>query len=114
MNLLLLHAHAAATACERCFGAAADSPVVVAIGLSMLALLVLVIIVWGGIIGFFSHVEKRSRMLASGELVVTEDGRVVPAAARANLDDLLDKINHDGYESLSPAEKARLHELATP
>ena len=68
-----------AYACERCFGAGANGPVVQAISLSMLALLVMTVVVWGGIVTFFGNMEKRSKMLASGELVVLDNGKVVPA-----------------------------------
>ena len=109
-----------AYACERCFGAGANGPVVQAISLSMLALLVMTVVVWGGIVTFFGNMEKRSKMLASGELVVLDNGKVVPATvahaadrpAREVLDDLLDKINKRGYKSLTPEEKILLDELS--
>ncbi len=106
-----------AHACEKCFGAAADSPVVYAIGISMLTLLVMIIGVWGGLLSFFRNMEKRRRMLASGELVVTETGAVVPATlvpGAGALDSLLEKINRHGYGSLTDVERTRLHELSTP
>ena len=107
-------------ACEKCFGAGADSTVASAISLSMLALLVMTVVVWGGIVTFFNNIDKRAKKLASGELVVMDDGRVLTATVahaadkpnREVLDELLDKINHKGYQSLTPEEKVLLDELS--
>ena len=63
-----------AFACERCFGAAADSPIVSAIGISMLSLLVLVGFVFGGIFSFFSRSNARAREM---ERVTGEAERIV-------------------------------------
>lgn len=94
-------------ACEKCFGAAVDSPVVYAIGFSMLALLVTIIFVWGGIIAFFNNVERRGRLLANGLLF--EAAGCDPSM----LDGLLDKINRTGYEGLTAGERACLEEIST-
>ncbi len=103
-----LYSPASALACEKCFGAAGDSPVVYAIGISMLALLVTIVGVWGGFIAFFNKVEKRGRMLADG-LLPDDTFDCNPA----RLDDLLDKINRLGYESLTVSERACLNDLST-
>ena len=55
-------------ACERCFGAGLDSPIVTAIGIAMLALLAIIGVVFTGIISFFNQAYTRSRSIA-------EDGR---------------------------------------
>jgi len=52
-----------ATACESCFGVGADSPVVTAIGLSMLSLLLIVGFVLMGITKFFVDMARRARGL---------------------------------------------------
>ena len=54
-------------ACERCFGAGSDSPIVSAIGISMLALLTLIGVVFTGIISFFNQANNRSQSLAENE-----------------------------------------------
>lgn len=53
----------AASACEVCFGVGADSPVVTAIGLSMLSLLLIVGFVLTGITKFFVDMSRRARGL---------------------------------------------------
>lgn len=54
-------------ACERCFGAGLDSPIVTAIGISMLALLAMIGVVFTGIISFFNQAHNRSRSIAEDE-----------------------------------------------
>ncbi len=54
-------------ACERCFGAGADSPLVTAIGFSMLSLLLIIGFVFGGIASFFNQANSRARELAGAE-----------------------------------------------
>ena len=54
-----------ALACERCFGAGADSPTVQAIVASMMALFVIFGVVFGGVFSFFNNQHSRTRMLAS-------------------------------------------------
>ncbi|MCZ6756870.1 MAG: hypothetical protein O7C39_01175 [Bacteroidetes bacterium] len=51
-------------ACERCFGAGLDSPIVTAIGISMLVLLAMICVVFTGIISFFNQANNRSRSIA--------------------------------------------------
>ena len=51
-------------ACERCFGAGSDSPIVSAIGVSMLGLLVMIGFVFGGIISFFNQANNRAKAIA--------------------------------------------------
>lgn len=51
-------------ACERCFGAGLDSPIVTAIGISMLVLLAMIGFVFTGIISFFNQAHNRSRSIA--------------------------------------------------
>jgi len=68
MGLLAAFRPGTAAACERCFGAGADSPTVAAIGLSMLSLLVMVGFVFTGIVRFFNQSNERSKQLS-------EDGR---------------------------------------
>ena len=63
----------AAAACERCFGAGADSPIVTAIGLSMLSLLVLMGFVFGGIFSFFNQAHTRTQTLAQIESSTSDD-----------------------------------------
>jgi len=58
---------ASAFACERCFGAGADSPTVAAIGVSMMTLLILVSFVFTGIARFFNQSYQRSLDMTSGE-----------------------------------------------
>ena len=53
-----------ALACERCFGAGSDSPIVSAIGISMLGLLIMIGFVFGGIVAFFNQSNKRAKLLA--------------------------------------------------
>lgn len=107
----------AAFACEKCFGAAGDSLTVQGIGLSMLALLTITGVVWGGIMVFFNNMDRRAKLLESGELVVTEDGGVVESALvdeeayGRTLDTLLDKISREGYASLTRRERALLHDM---
>lgn len=50
-------------ACETCFGAGSDSPVVTAIGLSMLGLLLVIGVVLTGVTKFFVNMERRARSL---------------------------------------------------
>jgi len=65
----------AVLACEKCFGAsAADTPTVKGIGLAMLGLLLITVVVLGGIVAFFIYMQKRARMIESGEYTVTEKG----------------------------------------
>jgi len=52
-------------ACERCFGAGSDSPIVSAIGVSMLGLLVMVGFVFGGILSFFNQANNRAKAIAA-------------------------------------------------
>jgi hypothetical protein len=61
--------------------------------------------------------DRRAKLLESGELVVTSDGGVVESAlvdeeaCGRMLDVLLDKISREGYASLSRRERALLHEM---
>ena len=50
----------AALACERCFGAGADSATVRAIGASMMVLIVLMGFMGGGIFSFFNRAHTRA------------------------------------------------------
>jgi hypothetical protein len=52
-----------ARACEMCFGAGSDSPVVTAIGLSMLGLLLVTGFVLTGVTRFFLNMERRAKSL---------------------------------------------------
>ena len=63
----------AAAACERCFGAGADSPIVTAIGLSMLSLLVLIGFVCSGIFSFFNQAHTRTQLLAQIESSTSDE-----------------------------------------
>ncbi len=66
-----------AWACEKCFGAGADTQTAESITASMLALIALTGVVWGGIGMFFVNMRKRARMLEPGDLVVTETGDIL-------------------------------------
>lgn len=107
----------AAYACEMCFGAAGDNPTVQAIAIAMMVLITMTSVVWGGIMLFFNNMEKRSKRLAAGELVVTDDGEVVPpalvsrAAYDATVNALLDKILRVGLRGLSRQERALLEQI---
>lgn len=54
---------AIASACERCFGAGSDSPIVTAISLSMFALVVVTALVLTGVTKFFRDMTRRARSL---------------------------------------------------
>ncbi|MFQ5568832.1 MAG: hypothetical protein ACE5G0_04105 [Rhodothermales bacterium] len=68
-----------AYACEKCFGAVADSDTVRGISLAMLSLLGMVGLVWIGIGMFFINMRKRSKMLEPGDLIVTTRGEIRPS-----------------------------------
>lgn len=59
----LTFAPGTAKACEMCFGAGSDSPVVTAMGLSMMGLLVVTGFVLTGVTKFFVNMERRARSL---------------------------------------------------
>ena len=63
VGLAALSSPDVALACERCFGAGSDSPVVAAISLSMFTLLVVVSVVMTGITKFFTHSARRAKLL---------------------------------------------------
>lgn len=58
----------ATLACERCFGAGADSATVRAIGASMMVLIVLMGLMGGGIFSFFSHTNERAGKIESDRI----------------------------------------------
>jgi len=60
-------------ACERCFGAAVDSPVIAAISASMFLLIVLITGVFGGIVQFFRNVHEREKTLRSPDSPPSND-----------------------------------------
>lgn len=59
---------AISSACERCFGAGSDSPIVSAIGISMLGLLVMIGFVFGGIVSFFNQANNRAKAIENEAL----------------------------------------------
>jgi len=60
---IALASPASAVACERCFGAGSDSPVVTAIGLSMATLAIVTGFVLTGITKFFRDMTVRAKKL---------------------------------------------------
>lgn len=50
-------------ACDKCFGAGADSPIVTAVNLSMLALVLVTGTVLTGITKFFTNMNRRTKLL---------------------------------------------------
>jgi hypothetical protein len=62
--LLLFVVPHTASACAVCFGAS-DSPWAKALSWGIIVLLVVVLTVLGGIVAFFMHMAKRSRMVQS-------------------------------------------------
>lgn len=63
LSTLLVLSPLAASACERCFGAGSDSPVITALGLSMLSLVVVTGFVLTGITKFFRDMTLRAKKL---------------------------------------------------
>ncbi|NIT56627.1 MAG: hypothetical protein GWN00_10460, partial [Aliifodinibius sp.] len=64
-------------ACPYCFGATGDNPTSQGISYAMLALLVLTGTVLTGIVLFFKNMQKRARKIASGEMLLTEQGNTL-------------------------------------
>lgn len=73
-------------ACEKCFGAGVDNKTTQGIGMAMLGLLIITIMVLGTITVFFAYMWRRSKLLASGEYSVNEQG-VLLAVPRRLVDD---------------------------
>ncbi|HJQ99020.1 MAG TPA: hypothetical protein VJ826_11975 [Candidatus Polarisedimenticolaceae bacterium] len=61
-------AAAPASACERCFGANAKSPLVDAAKIGMFLLLGVTLTVQGGFVAFFLHLRKRARKFHEAEI----------------------------------------------
>jgi len=57
-----------ALACERCFGAGADSVTVRAIGASMMVLIVLMGFMGGGIFSFFNRANERAALIQAASV----------------------------------------------
>ena len=98
-----------ASACERCFGANVDTPTTRGIAFSMLALLGITGGVSTGVIMFFLNIRKRTKMLYEASL---EKLKHTSESRSEALNRLLDKINHSGYRSLTPAEKELLRKVS--
>ena len=88
ISIVLLQAPQFLLACERCFGAKADTPVTQGIGWAMFALLLITIAVLGTIVAFFIYMYKRAKMFEAGEIMVTEQGNIISHPG------LLRDINH--------------------
>ncbi len=70
----------AAIACEMCWGAGAgENPVTQGISMAMLLLIGVTGFVGGGVGAFFLRMRRRARLLARGEVVMTEEGELRPA-----------------------------------
>ncbi|RMH77299.1 MAG: hypothetical protein D6681_20965 [Calditrichaeota bacterium] len=82
VGLVLLFLPDLAAACDKCFGAGVDTPTTRGIGMAMLALLILTTMIFGGIIGFFVHMNRRARLLASGNYVINEQGVLLALPSR--------------------------------
>lgn len=65
-------------ACSQCFGTNVNNATTFGITMSMLGLLGFLGIVWGGIGLFIWRVQRRSKILEPDDLVVTENGELVP------------------------------------
>ena len=63
-SLLWVMSPETSLACERCFGALVDSPIITAISASMFLLLVLVTGVFGGFVAFFRNIRSREKAIA--------------------------------------------------
>lgn len=69
----------AAAACEMCWGAnAAANPTTQGISMAMLLLIGVTGFVGGGVGAFFIRLRRRTRLLARGEAVMTEEGDLRP------------------------------------
>ena len=69
----------ASVACEMCWGAgAADNPVTQGISMAMLLLIGVTGVVGGGVGAFFLRMRRRTRLLAEGNVVMTEEGELRP------------------------------------
>jgi hypothetical protein len=66
--LALALAPSAASACESCYGANTDSPLVDAAKVGMLLLLAVTLSVQGGFVAFFLHLRKKARRFQEAEL----------------------------------------------
>jgi len=73
-------------ACEKCFGAAADSPTVQAIGASMFGLLMMITFVFGGVFSFFNRAHTRGVAIAEGHVTVDDDGTMHSSTEPTELD----------------------------
>ena len=71
--LALLLAPRAAEACESCYGANTDSPLVDAAKVGMFLLLGITLSVQGGFVAFFLHLRRRARRIQDAELAVEWD-----------------------------------------
>ncbi len=91
------------SACQQCFGANVNTATTQGIGFAMLALLGITGFVSTGIIMFFLNMKKRSKAfsLKSETLDSNESKSEI-------MNQLLDKINEQGYGRLSRQEKELL------
>lgn len=70
--LLWVMSPVASLACERCFGALVDSPIITAISASMFLLLVLISGVFGGFVAFFRNIRSREQAIAEHESLTSD------------------------------------------
>ena len=61
-------AHSAASACESCYGAATESPLIDAARVGMFLLLAVTLSVQGGFVAFFLHLRKKARIFHQAEI----------------------------------------------
>ncbi len=77
LGAALLLAPRVASACERCFGVAAETPVTQGISLAMLSLITMTGLMLGGISLFFVHMNRRMKMFEPGHFAINEFGEMV-------------------------------------
>ena len=68
LAVLLALAPGAAEACESCYGAATDSPLIDGAKVGMFLLLAVTLSVQGGFVAFFLHLRKKARLYHEAEL----------------------------------------------
>ena len=77
-GLALLFLPHAATACQQCFGAAANTPTTQGISMAMLSLILLIGLISVGIVWFFNNMRKRADLLQPGNYTVSHLGEILP------------------------------------
>ncbi len=86
LGIVILASPEASYACEKCFGAAADSPTVQAIGASMFGLLMMITFVFGGVFSFFNRAHTRGIAIAEGHVTIDDDGTMHSTTEPTDLD----------------------------